>query len=273
MSSGHVAVFERCVFKNNHALYEGGAISNYYGTVRARDCVFWGNTCATDGGAIWSIGGNMGVYGCTLVGNSGTPSGAIGLDSITTNDIRIGRCIIAFSDQGLAIDNEYALTDVSNCCVFANAGGDSLCGTYHDNLFVDPLLCDPLGGYTGLCANSACLPAGNPWSELIGASGEACGECTSTDVGADDVARVVLHPPMPNPFEGTTTIRFDVPPRAARVGLRVFNVRGELVKSFNIGSSRGPGSVTWDGRNSLGCPVASGVYFYRVTAVNSGGDE
>jgi len=60
--------------------------------------------------------------------------------------------------------------------VFANAGGDSLCGIHWENLFVNPSLCAPERGDYHLQEGSPCLPDGNAWDELIGAYGAACSE-------------------------------------------------------------------------------------------------
>jgi len=66
---------------------------------------------------------------------------------------------------------------------------------------------------------------------------------------------------LPNPFNPTTTIHFDMP-QAGRVKLSVYNLRGELVQTLVDGEiSAGAHSVRFDGRG-----LASGVYFYRMEA-------
>ncbi|MBI4719679.1 MAG: T9SS type A sorting domain-containing protein [Chitinivibrionia bacterium] len=70
----------------------------------------------------------------------------------------------------------------------------------------------------------------------------------------------------PNPFNPATTIRFTVPERSY-VTLHVFDVAGRLVKTLlSAGMERGTYPASWDGTNNAGEPVASGVYFYRLTA-------
>jgi hypothetical protein len=70
----------------------------------------------------------------------------------------------------------------------------------------------------------------------------------------------------PNPFNPTTRIEVGLP-EASDWALSVYNVAGQLVRRFD-GSTSGPRyvDVTWDGRDDHGRPLASGVYFYRVTA-------
>lgn len=70
---------------------------------------------------------------------------------------------------------------------------------------------------------------------------------------------------FPNPFNPGTKIEFTLP-RAGRVELKIYNVRGELVKTLLNQSeyAAGTSSVVWDGRNSAGQSVSSGVYFYSL---------
>jgi len=74
----------------------------------------------------------------------------------------------------------------------------------------------------------------------------------------------VLHQNYPNPFNPSTTIAFDLP-RAMNVKLTVLNVLGQEVATIlDETVAPGPQSVTWDGVDSQGRPVASGMYFYRL---------
>lgn len=76
-----------------------------------------------------------------------------------------------------------------------------------------------------------------------------------------------LHQNVPNPFNPITAIHFDVPAGGGDVTLRVYDVRGRLVRTLvNGAQTEGYKSVTWDGRNEAGNAVATGTYFYRLTA-------
>jgi len=71
---------------------------------------------------------------------------------------------------------------------------------------------------------------------------------------------------FPNPFNPTTTIRYTLPV-ASNVTLAVYGVDGKLVRVLQSGSKpMGTFEATWDGRDTSGTPVASGVYFYRLKA-------
>ncbi len=70
----------------------------------------------------------------------------------------------------------------------------------------------------------------------------------------------------PNPFNPTTTISFALP-KAGKVDVAVYNVLGQEVNSLVTGElPAGNHSVVWDGRNSSGNTVSSGIYFYRIVA-------
>lgn len=70
----------------------------------------------------------------------------------------------------------------------------------------------------------------------------------------------------PNPFNPHTVIRYELP-ADARVSLRIYTVTGQLVRTLVNGrQERGRRTVVWDGRDEQGTPVASGVYYYALTA-------
>ncbi len=70
----------------------------------------------------------------------------------------------------------------------------------------------------------------------------------------------------PNPFNPSTSIQYNVPEgEAGRISLKVFDIRGQLVKSL-VDAFASPGlyKVHWDGSSERGMEVPSGVYFYRL---------
>lgn len=71
---------------------------------------------------------------------------------------------------------------------------------------------------------------------------------------------------FPNPFNGGTSIRVHFPQRIAAI-LEVYSLLGGRVATiFNGIAEAGVRTWTWDGRDDRGVPVASGVYYARVTA-------
>jgi hypothetical protein len=70
----------------------------------------------------------------------------------------------------------------------------------------------------------------------------------------------------PNPFNAGTSIRFAVR-EPGYVSLAVYNVIGQRIRSL-VGGEMGAGeyTVTWDGSDDNGSEIASGIYFYRISA-------
>jgi hypothetical protein len=89
---------------------------------------------------------------------------------------------------------------------------------------------------------------------------------SNTTTGAPPItsSALALHPNHPNPFNPSTTIRFDIAARG-RVTLRVYDVHGALVRTL-LDETRdaGPSSASWNGRDDLGRGVSSGLYFSRI---------
>jgi hypothetical protein len=69
----------------------------------------------------------------------------------------------------------------------------------------------------------------------------------------------------PNPFNAGTVIPFNLP-RVSDWSLAVYNIAGQVVRTFSGNDAVGQMQVAWDGTNNAGAPVASGVYFYHVKA-------
>ena len=94
--------------------------------------------------------------------------------------------------------------------------------------------------------------------------------------GTDDVAEqdllprdFTVQPSRPNPMRQSTSLRFALPAPAA-VRVDVFDASGRLVRNiFEAAMPAGYHAIDWDGRDTDGRQVSSGVYWYRVNA----GDE
>jgi hypothetical protein len=77
---------------------------------------------------------------------------------------------------------------------------------------------------------------------------------------------LVLYQNYPNPFNPSTTISFTLAENSP-VNLTVYGVNGNVIKVLKNGIFP-PGyyEVLWDGKDTNGSPVSSGVYFYRMNA-------
>jgi len=81
--------------------------------------------------------------------------------------------------------------------------------------------------------------------------------------------KTALLPNYPNPFNPETWIPYQLA-KDADVSVRIYDIAGKLVKELKIGCQR-KGYYTsksraahWDGRNTPGERVASGIYFYQM---------
>ena len=72
----------------------------------------------------------------------------------------------------------------------------------------------------------------------------------------------------PNPFNPHTVIAYQLP-QNEMVGLEIYNALGEKVRTLvNETQDTGKYEVVWDGKNSSGNQLSSGIYLYRLTAGN-----
>ena len=85
------------------------------------------------------------------------------------------------------------------------------------------------------------------------------------------VTETKLLPNYPNPFNPETWIPYQLA-RPANVMVSIYNARGRLIRTLHLGQ-QAAGFYTglakaayWDGRNAFREEVASGIYFYQLTA-------
>ena len=73
---------------------------------------------------------------------------------------------------------------------------------------------------------------------------------------------------FPNPFNPSTTINYSVPEgEVPLVSLKIYDLSGRVVSTLVDGMREaGTYSVIWDGTDSFGRSVSSGVYLYRLKA-------
>ena len=72
----------------------------------------------------------------------------------------------------------------------------------------------------------------------------------------------------PNPFSIQTTIEYQLPV-STRITLRVYDLLGREIRTLvNESQCAGNYSVVWDGKDSLGESLCTGVYYYMLTLDN-----
>ena len=192
----------------------GGAMRIQGASPTIRYCIFSSNAVSSGGGAVHanstSTQYGAGVYSldaestferCTFIGNEASYGGGVYLQS-DYNPPHFTRCTFADNEGGgiwckdaypviaqtiLAFDRTRAgiycsgtgVPSITHSFIFGNAAGDSLCGSYVNNRFEDPLFCDMQYGDVQLCDNSLCLPVLNPWGVHVGAKHAGCPDCDS----------------------------------------------------------------------------------------------
>ena len=78
-----------------------------------------------------------------------------------------------------------------------------------------------------------------------------------------------LYQNFPNPFNPTTKLQFQLP-SSGKVRLNIYDISGRLIKEIFAGDKvAGKYTFEWNGNNTNGRHVASGVYFYSVQFNNS----
>ena len=97
-------------------------------------------------------------------------------------------------------------------------------------------------------------------------NGVLYGDTSTTTVGVNNLSsavplRYLLYQNFPNPFNPSTTIRFDLP-KKSEVILKVYDILGhEMSKLFAGRLEAGSYNYSFEGSN-----LSSGVYIYRLTA-------
>lgn len=87
-----------------------------------------------------------------------------------------------------------------------------------------------------------------------------------TDAVSTPRLPLTLSQNVPNPFNPSTTIRYYLPERC-RVKIAVYDVSGRTIANLaDRDQPAGHYSLEWNGRDNLGKPVASGIYFCRLQA-------
>jgi hypothetical protein len=85
---------------------------------------------------------------------------------------------------------------------------------------------------------------------------------------ASEVYNTSLIGNYPNPFNPTTNISFSLANDSA-VKIDVYNIKGQLIKTVaNAEYEAGLHKITWNGKDTNGKKVSSGMYFYKLSTNN-----
>ncbi len=247
-----------CGFFDNHADHGGGGVRILYGSPVLTNVTIADNSAPIYGGGAFCCYSSPIFTNCTFWRNGALRGGGIyGFDASPT----FTNCIIAGSPQGSAVycpgSGSFTMT---SCCVFENAAGDTLCGKTSGSFYGDPLFCDGDSRELWIEACSPCAGAGQGGAD-IGAWEAACSCGTSAGIDAASTTDVVVRV-VPNPTTGPARIELDLPERAGRVEIGVYDLRGRLVRRLQAEpTAAGTRTIYWDTTDGRGRPVPSGVYF------------
>ena len=80
----------------------------------------------------------------------------------------------------------------------------------------------------------------------------------------EDIDSVILNNNYPNPFNPETTFSFSIP-TDSNVNFSVYNIKGQKVKTLiNKKHDKGLHKLIWNGKDTFGKEVSSGVYMYKL---------
>jgi hypothetical protein len=93
-------------------------------------------------------------------------------------------------------------------------------------------------------------------------------DVSTVGVPEGDLPSAALHQNVPNPFNPTTRIAFELP-RRGEAEVVVYDLAGREVRTLFKGElPAGPHTVVWDGRTNDGSMAASGTYWYQLRTVD-----
>jgi len=258
--------YDNCIITGNSSLFSGGgiAVCGYalYTNIAPlfQNCTISANNAGVNGGGIYVAADN---------GEVETYFGYVTM----ARTIMWGNCSDGMGGEVYMESSNYLSFDCSSLDSLGVGGaGQILYGsqlTFEDPGFCDAAVCDPSGTIEGNFTIELGSPAdslNSPCKQLIGANPAVCEPVSSVEDESNVPEYTALWQNVPNPFNPSTTIRFDIA-AAGRVALRIYDVEGRLVKT--LVDERLPASsqaVEWNGTDNRGRHVASGVYFARLVA-------
>jgi Right handed beta helix region len=253
------------------SLNGGAAVATSCERALVENCSFHGNE---DCNVIYSDGAVLEVKNCTLTNNSAPwDNQRRGLIRLEYDQATIRNTIIANNTGGRLFKSEGAVWGFECTDIYGNYSGDwDEHGLEHllgvdGNICADPLFCFPELDRYNVHPESPCAPIYNPLCGLIGAWPA---NCTAADVVEDgvpsDFALYAGHPNPVNPTRTGATISFALP-SISNVKLSVLDVSGRVVATL-VDDLYLPGNhtVAWNGSNTNGGLVCSGVYFCHLIA-------
>jgi hypothetical protein len=257
------------------------------------------NNNANLGSGVYGFKSSINVVNATIVQNNG-----IGIFSQNSLDAKIVNTILwnNISSQIFFLDDQrthsisIAYSDIKGGSSGISTNNINLVNWQEGNIEVEPLFADTVNYY--LDENSPAVDAGDP-NELYndpedpnnpgfalrpalgsirndmgayGGPGTAGRDTVFTGLKNENVnipllpKEFALYQNYPNPFNPETNITFQLPENN-HVKIIIYNTVGQEIKTLTD-KNYPPGNydIRWDGKNSFGNIVSSGLYFYHIKA-------
>jgi len=232
----------------------------------------------TDGGTSWTAtptvfsGGQANSFAVQFnslsIGLTGAQNGSLNLSTDAGATWALQTSTLATATLGMS-----GATGTQNFWVTA---GNNI--SYSSNFGTSWSTAGPLGYNTGTAqmnhVNMVSIGS-SVYGWAVGASGVTA-RFRLVPTGANDGVAALptsfgLSQNYPNPFNPSTTIKYDLPEEAT-VTLKIYNLLGQEVFALVNGPQQaGYYESVWDGRNTTGASISSGVYFYRFEAIGQSG--
>jgi predicted lipoprotein with Yx(FWY)xxD motif len=225
----------------------GGAIVTWF-DLRSLHWDIYAQRVNASGAVEWTPDG---VALCTATGDQDFP--------VITSD-GVGGAIVAWYDGRNASNYDiYAQRVDSSGTVLWTANGVPLCTA----ALVQSDCVIASDGSAG--AIVTWIDGRNGNQDIYGVRVDANGFPVLTGTGAP-AASVVLRQNYPNPFNPTTTLSYSIPAKC-HVTLEIYDISGmRVARLVDTPQDKGSYEVGWSGKDGAGNSLASGVYFYQLTA-------
>ena len=132
----------------------------------------------------------------------------------------------------------------------------------YDAYYYYGMMVNHVGGRIWAQSYATCFPA--KWTQRVDSHWSYMGALSTVNDNNITVDRFELKGNYPNPFNPTTKIRF-TNDRSSNVKVTVYALNGEKVATImNRNVNAGAYDVSWNGRNSNGSIVPTGMYLYDI---------
>lgn len=192
---------------------------------------------------------------------------------INNNSMCCYECsLLKFANGAYLLTCAYFSTEY-DCCDIYNIELDP-----HGNTVANQVICNAIFDQSGVQSSAIGNQAFLAWNDYrtsvlsydvfitsIYATWVNSSYVANEDEVITNPAVISLQQNYPNPFNPETTISFSLP-KAEKVNLNIYNLKGQLVKTLYQDNqcSAGVNSVVWNGKDNKGNSVSSGIYFYRL---------